>query len=76
MREHYARDQAYELLIQVQKRRKKARDSADAAGQITAAKDCGMGHFSMGDSRLAIWLFEAYQFIKQTGAHQDLPIER
>lgn len=73
MCEHLTQDQAYDFLLGAQKRRQKALDNKNEKAQIGAAKDCGVGHFYMGDYRLAIRLFnEAGELIRKTGEHREL----
>ena len=73
MVEHLSRDEAYEFVSKAQERRQAARDSHDEQAQVEAAVDCGIGHFYMGDVRLAIRLFdEARQLIGKSGARKEL----
>jgi tetratricopeptide (TPR) repeat protein len=73
MVEHLSRDEAYDFVSKAQERRQVARDSHDEKAQVEAAVDCGIGHFYMGDVRLAMRLFdEARQLIGKTGARKEL----
>ena len=64
---------AYERLLAAQERRELARTQNDIPAWILAARDCGQGHFDLGDSGLAARLFsEAAKLIREESIHNDL----
>ncbi len=64
---------AFDRLHEAQDRREKARETGDIDAQIVSARDCGLGHFEVGQLRLARALFmEARRIIEESGKRKEL----